>query len=149
MGEKFLSKYTRALQPWNKDTAIQNRQRKMLFSIFHLHCMLFVHLKILYTLSFTSSTVVIAPWSFSQHGNWLNLKDNIFQMEIFLSLISNKFPMWNWHPKFYLKKEETALAFPKRIGTGMWLYKKRKVNEWEVSFGSSASEALFSLEQAC
>lgn len=121
----------------------------MLFPFFHLHCMLLLCLKIFYTSRFTSSTVVIAPRSFSQHGLWLNLKDNIFQMEIFLSLIANKFPMWNWCPKFYLKKGETVLAYPKRIDTGMWLYTKRKVSEWEVSFGSSVSKPLFPLEQAC
>ena len=56
--------------------------------------------------------------------------------------------MWNWHPKFYLKKEETVLEFPKRVDIGMWLYTKKKVSEWEISFGSSASKSSFSLEQA-
>ena len=139
----------RASQHWNKDTAIQNHQSKMFFPIFYLHCTLLLCLKIFYTLSFTSSTVVISSWSLSQHGTRLNLKDNIFQMELFLSLISNEFPMWNWHPEFYLKKEETVLAYPRRTGAGMWLCKKKKVNEWEVSFGSCASKQLFSLQWAC
>ena len=102
----------------------------MFFPIFHLHCTLLLCLKIFYMPSFTTSTVVIAPPSFSQHGIWLNLKVNIFQMKIFLSQISNKFSMWNWHPKFYLKQEETVLEFPKRVDIGMWLYPKKKVNEW-------------------
>lgn len=129
----------RAFQHRNKDAAIQNCQRKMLFPIFHLHRLLLLCLKILYTLSFTSSTVVISPWSLSQHGTWLNLKDNIFQMEIvFLSLIENRFPIWNQHPEYSLKKDKTVLAYPKSIGTGTWHYKKTKVSEPEVSFGACA-----------
>ena len=147
----LLSKYT---EHFSTEIKIQlfKLSEEMFFPIFHLHCTLLLCLKIFYTPSFTSSTVVIAPPSFSQHGIWLNLEVNIFQVKIFLSQISSKFSMWNWHPKFYLKQEETVLEFPKRVDIGMWLYTKKKVNEWMnewISFGSSAGMSSFSLEQAC
>lgn len=50
-------------------------------------------------MEFTSLVLVISPWSLSLHETLVRFKENTIKVGIFPSLTSDKFIMWNEHPK--------------------------------------------------